>query len=549
MNLSRLINDLWSGSNLLRWHRFRRALRDPDAVQRTLLRRTLEANAESEFGRRHGFASIQSVEQYRQRVPLSRYEDYRPAIERIRKGEARVLTCEPVQRLVPTSGSAAAGKLIPYTNSLREEFRRGIGPWIADLFRHCPDLKNGPAYWAISPVLKTPAEEASVLPVGFDDDSEYLGGWFRWLAARTFAVPAAIRSVPDVESWRYLTLLFLLRARELRLVSVWHPSFFTLLLEPLAGYWNPLLDDIFHGRLTPPQPVEEGLRRRLESSLAPDPERAGELRQMGPDNLNRIWPRLGLISCWGDAHAGQALPALGNRFPGVEIQPKGLIATEAFVTLPFEGASPISVASHFFEFLDDEDKLFLAGELRVGAEYTVVVTTGGGFYRYRLHDRVRVESFVGRTPSLRFLGKDDLFSDQCGEKLSDAFVAGVVRQALALLEPGAVFALLAPDQRPGGVGYTLYLESRRDPPLELAGQLDKFLSDNPHYAYCRRLGQLVPVRVFRVAGNAQHVYLEECRQKGRRLGDVKPVALSSETGWSGIFAGAYCRAEPAGAKE
>ena len=540
MNLSRLINNLWSGANLLRWRHFRRALQDPDAVQGTLLRRALEANADSEFGRRHGFASIQSVEQYRQRVPLSCYEDYQPAIERIRKGEARVLTCESVQRLVPTSGSAAAGKLIPYTRSLSEEFRRGIKPWIADLFRHRPDLKNGPAYWAVSPVLETPAEEVSVVPVGFDDDSEYLGGWLGWLVGRTFAAPAAIRSVPDVESWRYLTLLFLLRARELRLVSVWHPSFFTLLLEPLTRHWDRLLDDISHGRMTPPQRVEEGLRRRLESYLTPDPERAGELRQAGPGNLYPIWPRLGLISCWGDAHAGGALPALRDRFPEVEIQPKGLISTEAFVTLPFEGGWPVAVGSHFFEFLDDADRLFLAGELRADAEYTVVVTTGGGFYRYRLHDRVRVEGFSGRTPSLRFLGKEDQISDHRGEKLSDAFVAGAVRQALAPLGAGPVFVLLAPDQRPGGVGYTLYLESRRDPPPELARQLDKFLSDNPHYAYCRRLEQLGPVRVFRVASNARHVYLEECWRKGRRLGDVKPAALSPETGWSGIFDGAYC---------
>ena len=57
-------------------------------------------------------------------------------------------------------------------------------------------------------------------------------------------------------------------------------------------------------------------------------------------------------------------------------------------------------------------------KLRKGNEYEVVVTTSGGLWRYRLGDRVLVDGFVQKTPSLRFLGRPGNVSDLFGEKAS-----------------------------------------------------------------------------------------------------------------------------------
>ena len=119
---------------------------------------------------------------------------------------------------------------------------------------------------------------------------------------------------------------------------------------------------------------------------------------------------------------------VGNVFPGVEIQPKGLLATEAFVTIPFAGRHPLAIRSHFFEFLEG-DRPRMAHQVEPGGIYSVVVTTGGGLYRYRLEDRVEVTGFVGRTPSLRVLGKEGHVSDLRGEKLHESFVAGALERA------------------------------------------------------------------------------------------------------------------------
>jgi hypothetical protein len=67
--------------------------------------------------------------------------------------------------------------------------------------------------------------------------------------------------------------------------------------------------------------------------------------------------------------------------------------------------------------------------------------------------------------------------------------------------------------------------------------LDSLLGENCQYRYCRDLGQLSPVRIFRIAANGRESYLRRCNSLGQRLGDVKPRALHRLAGWTGNFAG------------
>jgi hypothetical protein len=509
----------WLAANGPGYLQFRRALIQPEKTQRALLREYLRRNAATAFGKDHGFSRIRSAEEYRERVPLALWEDVAPWTDRILSGEAGVLTRSPVRALEPSSGSSAAAKLIPYTAELQREIRRAVAPWIVDLYARRPRLARGAAYWSITPPALEEPRPATAVRVGFEEDAEYLGGFWRRLVDATLAVPSAVRQVRDPETFRYVTLLFLLRRRDLSLISVWHPSFLTLLLEALPGFWDRLLWDIERG--TPAAP-------------APLPRRAAELAALTPDAYTHIWPRLGLISCWGDAHAALSLRGLREAFPGVEIQPKGLLATEGFVTLPFAGRWPLAIRSHFFEFLPEDggDPRF-AWELAEGGIYSVVLTTGGGLYRYRLEDRVRVEGFVAGTPSLRFLGKEGHVSDLRGEKLHESFVAGALARVFGRTGTEPRFALLAPAGE-GAEGYVLYLETDRLP-AGLIGELDEELSANPHYRLCRALGQLAPVRLQRLRPGAFGRYLERCRQRGQRWGDVKPLALSPLRDWKGAL--------------
>jgi len=476
--------------------------------------------------------SIGSAAAYQESVPLSGFDAYVPWIDRIRAGESRVLTSAPVERLVPTSGSTAAAKLIPYTSVLLSEFARGVSAWISDLYRNHPALLGGLGYWSITPAVSVDVEATSRVPVGFEHDSAYVGRILGRVVGATLAVNPVVQRISDIETFRYATALELMRARELRFVSIWHPSFLTLLFETMERRWEELVHDVRSG--LPSAELSDAVREAL--TARGNHRRADELASCGPGAWTGVWPNLSLVSCWGDAHAASAFGALASSLPDVELQPKGLLATEAFVSLPFRGGRPVAALSHFFEFIDSTDQPRLLHELVEGEEYSLVVSTGGGLYRYPMRDRVQVGGFVERTPSLRFIGKEDRVSDRFGEKLDDGFVARVLRERLP---PQTHFAMLAPDERATEIGYTLYLQA----PDAAAGvndrEIDAALAENPHYQYCRKLGQLGPLRIFIVRSAGHASYIQHCLKRGQRLGDIKPAALSAETGWSQRFNGSY----------
>jgi hypothetical protein len=536
MNIPTAIaNSLWLASNWPALISYRRALRRPAEIQPQLLRGYLARNANTAFGRRHGFSEIKSYDEFARRVPLSDYDDLRPWIERIQSGEERTVTADHITHLVPTSGSAGARKLIPFTARLQREFNRAICPWIADLYRHHPSLVSGAAYWSISPAIQIEHPEASAVRVGFDDDSAYLGGIRKRLVDTVMAVPSEIRFVSDVEQFRYVTLLCLLRRTDLRLISVWHPSFLSLLLDALPGFWKELLDDIETGGCRYAGSLPPIILQAL--NLRPLPRLARRLSNASPIEPETIWSDLKVISCWGDGHAQFARTDLEHRLPSALIQSKGLLATECFVTIPFAGLYPLAVTSHFFEFIDEHGRAYLAHELKKDGIYEVVVTTSGGLWRYRLQDRVCVDGYAGHTPSLRFLGRVGNVSDRCGEKLSEHFVAQAIHAATAHLQFLPRFALLAPDENRLACGYTLYVEG--DVPLEIGERLEQLLGENVHYAWCRKLGQLKPVRLFKIETGGYQTFIARRQLDGKRIGDIKPCALSTDSGWSRYFHGHY----------
>jgi hypothetical protein len=543
-------NSLWLPGCLPSWNAFQRATRNVANAQESLLKGILYRNAETQFGRANGFSSIRSAHEFQQRVPLHDYEAYSSYIERMSKGEHNVLACEPTLLFEPTSGSSGAQKLIPYNRKLRRQFQAGISAWIADLYLNNPDLLNGLSYWSLSPALQAARKTAAGIPIGFDEDTSYLGGCQRWFVQSLMAVPSAVRSISDMKTFRYVTLLSLVRARNLKLISVWNPSFLTLLVANLPEWGDQLCYDLQHGVISASSDIPSSLRLLLK----PDPCRAGELRYAlrsgSPATIHtRIWPSLSLISCWRDANAAAPAQELAALFPQARLQGKGLLATEGFVSFPLSGreGSALSLGSHFFEFLPvgssgvcDFVHARLAHQLELGMKYSVVITTGGGLYRYQLQDVVEVVGAIRDCPLIRFVGRHTCVSDWFGEKLNEAHVSCIFDDVFKRLPMTPSFSMLACDINQPAPCYVLYLDSSASLHALVcaASAIEERLNENFHYNYARRLGQLAPLRVFR-ARNAAATYMHKKSQNGRRAGGVKLLALDPESGWSQDFSGAF----------
>src|SRR5947209_7004149 len=396
-----LANLLWFLYSFGMSRRWKRATRDVSGTQAAVLKRILSENAGSEFGREHHFAGMNSVEKYQRAVPLRSYEEFQPYIERIADGQPQVLTTQLVLQFGLTSGSTQASKLIPYTKALVSEFQEGIDPWVYYLFRRFPRILLGKTYWSVTPIGERKSHTTGGIVIGFDDEQQYFSPLTRWVLNSIMAVPSQLAQLSDMEVFRYVTLRLLLQERLLSWVSVWNPSFLTLLLDPLSQWFSQLIEDIKQGTLSVASEIELPLRNVLLPLCKKNPARAKELTALyaiwqgkpfaEPNAVGRtlyeaIWPHLQFISCWAHGNAALALPHLKRYFPRARIQPKGLLATEAFISFPFkDDLSALSLLSHFFEFEEvDQTALAikLAHELQAGRRYSVLVTTGGALSRY-----------------------------------------------------------------------------------------------------------------------------------------------------------------------
>ena len=85
--------------------------------------------------------------------------------------------------------------------------------------------------------------------------------------------------------------------------------------------------------------------------------------------------------------------------------------------------------------------------------------------------------------------------------------------------------------------YTLYIEG--DVTDEIAARLDTSLCRNPHYAWCRKTGQIQPLRLFRIKTAGYKTFVAREQSSGKQLGEIKPRSISKENGWSHHFQGEY----------
>lgn len=539
--LPAILQSLFAYSQYPQSVKFLRSRERAKEVQEEILYGYLHRNAGTDFGKEHGFRDIGGIADYRKQVPVRSYQDFLPYIQQIQQGRQNVLTAEHVLMFHPTGGTSGT-KLISYTRSLKQEFQRALAPWLVDVFRHFPQILSGRSYWTITPPGQKQQSQEYATQSGFEEDSSYFG-WKGWFLQHLFAVPAGVTRLESIEDFRFLTLFFLLQAGDLRWMSLWSPTFLLVLLEELDEKAELLLASLHDGlpRLSGPAAA-----RRF--SVKAHPQRARELETIfalpPQERYQRIWPNLSFISLWKDAYARHPARTLKRFFPDVYFQGKGLLATEGVMTIPLyearqqgrSGCVP-AFTSHFLEFLSEDDRQpYCFWELQEGRTYSIVLTTGGGFYRYEIGDLLRVEGFWKGLPLLRFLGRKGRSFDFAGEKLTEQFVNDCLEKALADCPIHYAFLLIAPEESEDVRGYMLFLESH-EPPLEISqftNMLEYLLRRNFHYRLAVELKQICSLQFFPVR-QGQQTFLQRSLEAGQKLGDIKPAFFDSKTGWKDVF--------------
>ena len=418
--------------------RLTRALDDGAAHQRAVLADLLAANAETEFGRRHAFGRIRTLEEFRKSVPIQDYAALSPWIERMAAGEPSVLTAEDPVVYFTSSGSTGAHKKVPVTaRFMRTSFFPFFYAAWAPLVGHFPEvISDADAVLNLKhdPVPKTATTASGRLHLGASqvDFGSAFGEPLSaepGTAASWATLPVPVAADDHLEK-AYLTLRRAVEG-DVRCVIGINPAMVAALPYQLRTWWPRIIQEIRDGTLG-------GHPYRM-----PNRVRANELealeRRFAPIRPAHVWPNMRAIFCWTTGLAALYLPRLREEFGiGVSVLAAPVAASEGpvGVTLdrhPTAGSLVVTAAVYEFVPADETigpDSLTLGpDELEAGHEYHVIISHAGGLYRYALGDVVRVVDTAAGVPRVAYAGRAGL-SNVYGERLRESQVLRALAAAL-----------------------------------------------------------------------------------------------------------------------
>lgn len=496
---------------LKRVRRFQESCADPRAVQDRLLRDILARQANTGFGKDHGFAAIRTVEDYRRQVPVCPYESLSPYIERVKAGETTALLADDRLRFFAlTSGTTAARKFIPVTDRYLADLRRAWTMWGVRAYRD-----HRPRYLPLRPIVQMvgdPDEFRTPSGVPCGNLSGFTASIQKRIVRRQYVVPPLVGKIKDPMARYYVALRFSL-GKPVALFLSANPSTLINLARTLNDYSDQLLRDLHNGTLDPRLEMPPNVRARLTARLTCNPGAVRVLSRRA-DRLGRLYPMdvwgedYTLVGCWTGGSMGPYLRQVPTYYGHAPIRDLGLVASEGRFTIPFSDATPsgvLDISSHYFEFVPEAEMdsacptVLGAHELELGKTYFLLPTTAAGLYRYHISDLVRVTGYLGRTPTVEFVGKGHRFSNLTGEKISEHHVTRAMDAAAAdtgVSVTGYVVAPVWDDRRPYYAAFVEESDATDEGRLRslLAAFEQRLAAGNSEYEAKRESGRLGPVR-------------------------------------------------------
>jgi hypothetical protein len=382
------------------------------AVQDSFLRSLLSYQQQTELGQQYGLSEIQTIDQFRDRVPILPYSSYEPYMERIAQGEPNILTPDPVTYLNLTSGSTGKQKLIPSTQKSRQVLGRAKTASIAFSFEALRRRNLPPGKMLLTSSVQLFGHTSSGIPYGPVSVGDLRLTPF--LQKQLLAHPYDAMRPTESLARHYICLLFALRSPHIVLGANF-PILALRLCDYLEQYAEDLIQDLEMGAIAPWLTLSPELRQQLERQCKPDRRRAAELRQIlkteGRLAPKFVWKTLPMII----TARGGTSDFYFERFPhyfgdtpvfgGVYASAESTFGVYHDVD---NDGSILALDSGFFEFIAEDQwaeaqpKTLLPCEVQVGERYRILVTNYSGLYRYDIGDVVEVLGFYNETPLIVF---------------------------------------------------------------------------------------------------------------------------------------------------
>lgn len=353
---------------------------DPVGAQLEVFARLIGAARYTEWGRQYDYAGIGDPDTFRQRVPLQDYEDLKPYVDRLRRGEQNLLWPTEIKWFSKSSGTTSdRSKFIPVSREALEDCHYKGGKDLIAL--HYEQFPQSRLYQGMSLVVGGSSAIEQFRPEAYSGDLSAI-------IIRNLPLWVEVRRVPG---------------REIALMEDWEEK-----VEQMAR--STVREDVRSIAGVPSWTLVI-LRRILEIS--------------GRDHILEIWPELELFM-----HGGVSFRPYREQFrqliPGDSMNYlESYNASEGFFGIQDRrGADDMLLMLDygiFFEFIPEEDlhrdqpPTKLLHEVEEGRQYAIVISTNAGLWRYMPGDLVR---FTSTSPyRIQVSGRTKSFINAFGEEV------------------------------------------------------------------------------------------------------------------------------------
>ena len=515
----------------------------PREVQEDLLFKLLRDNADTPFGKEHGFDQIKTVEDYKRQVPFTTFDDYAGLVyEVMETGAAGVICRDSIIHFNETSGTMGNPKGIPFTEAatkLMMDYGNDYSMYLIGC-KYGDLLSSGRKFSMTECRLNTTKGGTTFGAMS----SRGVWNYRSILPLMTTSPDPAVFSTNDTDT-RYLHARSLLAERNLLYGTTVFVSLYLDLMRYIMDNWQMLVDDIESGQINPDVQLPEEARKELEELYVPMPERAAVLRRIFESDsedpiMQRIWPNFRIIHSVAGAGFAPYMERMRKYSGDASVLYTGYSASEGIFSVPEKLDSPESILvprAAYFEFLplseDGKEATETVGleDLEPGHDYEVIVTTLSGFYRYKMRDAIRCVGRHGKAPKMEFLYRLDQTINMKGEKCTEMVLRKAAQRVADRLGLDMVDFSCYPNLAEQPPRYEMLYEFYRMPEGKVTMEELSRVTDEEIcagcavYGYLRDKDGLAPAKALLLQEETNQLWRDMRVMKGAAPNQIKPVHI------------------------
>jgi len=360
-------------------HQIELFMRYPHEVQQEWLYRLIDISKGTEWGKKYDYSSIKSETEFKKRVPISEYDDLKPYIDRLRKGEQNILWHSEVRWFAKSSGTTSdKSKFIPVSQESLDECHFKGGKDMLTLYCY-----NNPDTHL------------------FDGKTLTLGGSHKEEEGNIYARNGDLSAIlmENLPLWAEF-----FRAPEISIA--------------LMSEWEEKMDKIARAVMNENITCLSGVPSWMLVLLR------HTLKLSGKNSFAEMWPNMEVF-----LHGGVNFTPYKEQYIEMFMPLKINFwevynASEGFFGIQdsFGRNDMLLMLDYgiYYEFipmanLEKRDKALTLSEVKLGENYALVISTSGGLWRYMLGDTIQFTS----TNPFRFIitGRVKQFINAFGEEL------------------------------------------------------------------------------------------------------------------------------------